>query len=165
MSSAAGPAFMMGGSSETDSEVSSLYTVKGSQAAHLTHLTPDPTMGKRKAVGSDKDVFADYSTANVLGANTCESRIEERDVTSGSTFTEKEKEKAEEEVLSAVEKEVALQEERSPRTSMISRTKNLKRFSSAEKERIVEKAFKKDDAPLERDSADDRIQLAKMARS
>lgn len=61
---------MIDGSSETDSEVSSLYTVKGSQAAHLTHLTPDPTMGKRKAVGSDKDVFADYSTANVLGANT-----------------------------------------------------------------------------------------------
>lgn len=36
----------------------------------LARLDPDPTMGKRKEAGSDAEVFADYITANVLGANT-----------------------------------------------------------------------------------------------
>lgn len=43
------------------------HRVSGS---HRLRLEPDPTMGKRKEVGSDKDAFADYLTANVLGANT-----------------------------------------------------------------------------------------------
>jgi hypothetical protein len=43
------------------------HRVSGS---HRSRLEPDPTMGKRKEVGSDKEVFADYLTANVLGANT-----------------------------------------------------------------------------------------------
>ena len=43
------------------------HRVSGS---HRSRLEPEPTMGKRKEVGSNKEAFADYLTANVLGANT-----------------------------------------------------------------------------------------------
>lgn len=44
--------------------------VRGNREDHFSRLNPDPTMGKRKEAGSDDDVWADYITANVLGANT-----------------------------------------------------------------------------------------------
>ena len=47
------------------------HRVSGAKEGPRSRLNhPDPTMGKRKEAGSDKEVWADYITANVLGANT-----------------------------------------------------------------------------------------------
>jgi len=53
-----------------DAELSNALVAHRVGGTRPTRLESDPTMGKRKEAGSNTEVWADYITANVLGANT-----------------------------------------------------------------------------------------------